>query len=130
VEFLFEILLQVAFEIVLNIFGYFVAALIEVFIVHILRLDDKSHPLLDIVVLGVLASLFAAISLHLYPSLFIKNEDLRIANIVFVPAFICLLVFWANDGNKLKPLSMIQTTAFGGAFFALVFAGIRFFFAS
>jgi H+/Cl- antiporter ClcA len=118
-QFLAELLVQIVGEAIAELLGH---GLLEPF-----RRPKPVHPWLAAIGYAVYGAVAGALSLWLFPALFIKAHWLRAANLVLTPIIAGLVMSRMGSWRRRRDKDLIRLDTFAyGAFFALSMAIVRF----
>lgn len=125
-EYIFELIFQFLGELVLQIVGEALAELIGHSVKEPFRRPEPVRPWLAVIGYLIFGAVAGAASLWLLPSLFIKSEGLRYANLIITPIVAGLVMAGIGSWRRKRDKEIIRLdTFFYGFCFALSMALVR-----
>jgi hypothetical protein len=126
-EIIFEIIFQFLGEMLLQIIGEAIAELFGHSVKEPFRRSKPVHPWLAVIGYIIFGAIAGVLSLWLFPSLFIKVEWLRIANLILTPIVSGIVMARIGSWRRKHERETIRLDSFFYGFcFALSMAFVRF----
>ena len=129
-EIIFEIIFHFFIEVLGQAFFELVAELGLRGIGNATGWEKPRSPYMSLIGYVILATVCGAISILFFKNHFIKNEELRIINLLLTPVLLGLIMHFKGKRMDIRHINKIRLDSFWFGFsFALSFGLVRYFFA-